>query len=249
MLEFKLNKLILDRYIQSHDSIVTLHSDMDSTIVGVLTLSNGVTKTLCFIKENNLYKARLVITEEDLPYINSNCTFYLIMVDGNTQKTSNVVDIKFDVAKIKKTIKLSASNDIKDIKVNLAQLTKRLEDVISKAPSFMVTSATPINTAYVKPGMIPVAIDETGRCIFQYPFIDHVTEINGQKTVNNAILLTAKDIPIEQTDVDSAIKAHTDAIKELNNLMKTISSELKSTKNKVADIEKALLQHTESSII
>lgn len=243
------NKLTDVSKICSSDTLISLIADNNSTFIGVLTLSNSVTKTLCFIKENNLYKARLVITEEDLPYINSNCTFYLIMVDGNTQKTSNVVDIKFDVAKIKKTIKLSASNDIKDIKVNLAQLTKRLEDVISKAPSFMVTSATPINTAYVKPGMIPVAIDETGRCIFQYPFIDHVTEINGQKTVNNAILLTAKDIPIEQTDVDSAIKAHTDAIKELNNLMKTISSELKSTKNKVADIEKALLQHTESSII
>ena len=97
--------------------------------------------------------------------------------------------------------------------------------------------------------MIPVAIDNTGRCIFQYPFTDVITEINGQKTVNSAIILTAKDIPIEQTDVATAIKAHTDAIKELNNLLKTVSSELKATKNKVAEIEKTLLVHTDSSII
>ena len=106
-----------------------------------------------------------------------------------------------------------------------------------------------IDQSNILPGMIPVAINEQGLCMFKHPFIDHITEINGQKTINNAIILTAKDIPIEQTDVATAIKAHTDAIKELNNLMKTISSELKSTKNKVADIEKALLLHTDSSII
>ena len=247
MLTYK-NVLSITKDIISSDTIITLKTELECNYVATIILSDSSTKTLSFIKDNNLYKARLLLTEEDLPYLN-NCKLYLTLIDSNTEKQSNVVDIKFDVNKIKKTIKLSTSNDIKDIKVSIAQLTKRLEDVINKAPSFIVNSATPINTNYVKPGMIPVAIDETGRCIFQYPFIDHVTEINGQKTVNNAILITAKDIPIEQTDVATAIKAHTDAIKELNNLMKTISSELKSTKNKVADIEKALLQHTDSSII
>lgn len=242
------NYLEITKSITSSDTIITLKSNLDCNYIATIMLSDSSTKVLDFIKDNKLYKARLLLTEEDLPYL-SNCKLYLTLIDGNTQKQSNTVDIKFDVPKIRKTIKISSSNEIKDIKVTIAQLTKRLEDVINKAPSFVVTSATPINTNCVKPGMIPVAIDETGRCIFQYPFIDHVTEINGQKTVNNAILITAKDIPIEQTDVATAIKAHTDAIKELNNLMKTVSSELKSTKNKVADIEKALLQHTDSSII
>ena len=248
MLKYVSNKLTIDNAIEQADNILYLQTDTDTNYIGVLTLSNGVNKTFSFIKENKFYKARLLITEEDLPYINK-CTCHLILLDGNTSKTSNTVNIQFNSNKVKKTIKLSTSNDVKDIKVTIAQLTKRLDDVIQKAPSFIVNSITPINTNYVKPGMIPVAIDETGRCIFQHPFIDHITEINGQKTINNAILLTAKDIPIEQTDVATAIKAHTDAIKELNNLMKTISSELKSTKNKVADIEKALLQHTDSSII
>lgn len=248
MIEFKENKLTITSTITNSDMILYLNTDIDTNYIGVLTLSNNSTKSFTFIKTNKAYSGRLLITEEDLPYL-SNCKFHLILLDGNTQKHSNIVPINFDITKIKRSIKLSASRDIKDIKVSIAQLTKRLEDVINKAPSFTITSATPINPGYIKPGMIPVAIDETGRCIFQYPFIDHITEINGQKTINSAILITAKDIPIEQTDVDTAIKSHTEAIKELNKLMQTISSELKSTKNKVADLEKALLLHTDSSII
>jgi hypothetical protein len=242
------NKLSIKGTITSADTILKLNTDKDCIYIGVLTFTDNSNKTLNFVKENSYYKTRLLLTEEDLTNL-SKCSFHLIQIESTLEQKTNEVTLEFDILKIKNNIKKSNSNEIRDIKINISKLTKRLEDVISKAPSFTVTSATPINTKYVKPGMIPVAIDETGRCIFQYPFIDHVTEINGQKTVNNAILITAKDIPIEQTDVATAIKAHTDAIKELNNLMQTISSELKSTKNKVADIEKALLQHTDSSII
>ena len=248
MLIYENNKLTIDSPITNADSIIKLTTTEHCEYIGMLTMSNKANLVLNFIKEGNFYKARLLITEENIPYLN-NCTLHLVLIDGGMHKTTNTVKVEFDIPKVKRSVKVSASQDIKDIKVSIAQLTSRLEDVIKHAPSFMVQSSTPINSEFVKPGMIPVAIDETGRCIFQYPFIDHITEINGQKTVNNAILITAKDIPVEQTDVESALKAHTSAIKELHNLLKTISSELKSTKNKVADIEKALLQHTDSSII
>ena len=248
MLKYQNNTLQYTGTIDSSDSILLLSTDIDCIYIGICTLDDGTIKSISFVKENTLYKGRLLITEEDINNL-SNCTIHLVLLDGNTKKETNKVPLSLDLLKIKKGIRVSKSQDIKDVKISIAQLTKKLDAVINMTPSFIVTSTTPINTNYVKPGMIPIAIDETGRCIFQHPFIDHVTEINGQKTVNNVILLTAKDIPIEQTDVESAIKAHTDAIKELNNLMKTISSELKSTKNKVADIEKALLQHTDSSII
>lgn len=248
MLNYSNNKLTIDSPVTTADSIIKLTTTEHCEYIGMLTMSNKANLVLNFIKEGNFYKARLLITEENIPYLN-NCTLHLVLIDGGMHKTTNTVKVEFDIPKVKRSVKVSASQDIKDIKVSIAQLTSRLEDVIKHAPSFMVQSNTPINSEFVKPGMIPVAIDETGRCIFQYPFIDHITEINGQKTVNNAILITAKDIPVEQTDVESALKAHTSAIKELHNLLKTISSELKSTKNKVADIEKALLQHTDSSII
>lgn len=249
MIEFKSDKLMIMNHIQSHDSIIRLYSDIDCYFIGVITLSNNINKTINFTKQNKEYFARLIITEEDLPYLNK-CTLHLIVIDGNTQKQSNTVEIKFDIPKIKKTIKLSTSNDIKDIKISIAQLTKRLEDAISKAPSFMVTSNTPINTNYVKPGMIPVAIDETGRCIFQYPFIDHITEINGQKTLNSAILLTAKDIPAgTSSNVETILREHTEAMKSLTAYLDTISTELKTVKNKLADVEQKLLTHTESSLV
>lgn len=248
MLRYINKVLTIHKIIATANSIITLQTDTDCNYIGVLTLSNDCKKSFEFIKEGPLYKARLVILEEDLPYINK-CSLHLVSITEDFSMESNKVSIEFDSLKVKRDIKISASNDIKDLKISVSKLSKKLDTVLTKAPSFIVSPMTPINTAYIKPGMIPVSIDETGRCIFQYPFIDHVTEINGQKTVNNAILITAKDIPIEQTDVATAIKAHTDAIKELNNLMKTISSELKITKNKVADIEKALLQHTDSSII
>lgn len=247
MITYKNKILTIQKSVDSADTILTLNTDIEATYLGNITLSNKQKKIISFVKEKTLYKARLLITEEDLPYL-SNCFFNLIIVNGYLTTETISVPLTFNILKINQSIKVSSSEDIKDLKVSLAKLDSKLEDITKKLPSFTVSSLITINRG-IKPGMIPVAIDETGRCIFQHPFIDHVTEINGQKTVNNAILLTAKDIPIEQTDVESAIKAHTEAIKELNNLMKTVSSELKSTKAKVADIEKALLQHTDSSII
>lgn len=248
MLQYKNNNLTIESEITSADSIIKLTSDIDAVFLGILTLSNGVTKVLNFVKENNFYKTRLLITEEDLPYINS-CTFHLSLVnsalDGNTHK----INMVFNVPKIKQSIKVAKSDSIKDIKLAITKLDNRLTEAFTNTPSFTIHNMNIVKPDYIKPGMIPVTIDETGRCIFQYPFVNHVTEINGQKTVNSAILLTAKDIPIEQTDVASAIKAHTEALKELNNFMKTISEELKVTKNKVAEIEKSLIQHTDSSII
>ena len=248
MLTYKNRELNIDGIITSHDTILKLLTDFDCVIMGVIKLSNQSTKIINFIKENNYYKGRLLITKEDLPYLN-NCKMYITLIDGDTSQTSNEIDIEFDITKVTSTVKAYASNEIVEIRKDLAQLSYKLDEVIAKAPSFIVTPTTPINSNFIKPGMIPIAIDETGRCIFQYPFIDHITEINGQKSVNSAIILTAKDIPIEQTDVDSAIKAHTEAIKELTSYMRTISTELKTTNAKVAEIEKALISHTDSSII
>lgn len=240
------NKIIkTNSVITQADTIIKLTSDINCEISGVVTLSDTCTKYLSFIKENSYYKTRLTFTEEDIKYLN-NITLYLILTSATEERT-NTIKLDLDVDKVKQSIKLSKSKDIQDIRSDLTKLTALVKDVLTN--KLVYQTNLNIDQSNILPGMIPVAINEQGLCMFKHPFIDHITEINGQKTINNAIILTAKDIPIEQTDVATAIKAHTDAIKELNNLMKTISSELKSTKNKVADIEKALLQHTDSSII
>lgn len=247
MLTYKNNNLSINTNISKADSILKLTTDIEATYTGVLTLSNKTFKTISFIKDKDIYKARLLITEEDLPYLSS-CTFHLCLANSSLFGSTNSEKILFDIPKVKQTIKISKSQDIRDIKIELSKLTTTINMILSNIPTISTTNID-ISKANIKPGMIPVTIDETGRCVFQYPFIDHVTEINGQKTTNSAILLTAKDIPIEQTDVESAIKAQTNAIKELNSYLKTLSSGLKQVTNKVATIEQQLLQHTDSSII
>lgn len=248
MLKYKDNILTIDSTITSHDTILKLISDIDCVIAGLIEFSNKSYKTLNFVKENNYYKARLLITQEDLPYLNG-ATLAIAAIDTNTSKASDKVPIKFDIPKITRTIKVSSSNDIKDMQIKLSQLETAINKIANNNFTFKYTSIPVEGFDYIKPGMIPVSIDNKGNCMFQYPFTNIITEINGQKTVNSAIMLVAKDIPIEQTNVESAIKAHTEAIKELNNLMKTISSELKATKNKLASVEQALIQHTDSSIV
>jgi hypothetical protein len=245
MLILKNNLLTSTIKLINADTNIKLTSDIDCEISALVTLSDGSTKCFNFIKENSYYKARFVFTEEDINYLNK-VTLSLVLTSSTVEHT-NTVDLDIDINKVKQTIKLSKSKDIKDIKEQLNKLTALVKDTLNNK----VVYKTNLNIKQedIKEGMIPVAINNEGLCMFKYPFIDHITEINGQKTVNNAILLTAKYIPIEQTDVATAIKAHTDAIKELNKLMQTISSELKTTNNKVADIEKALLLHTDSSII
>lgn len=245
MIILKDKKITLTDIINKADTIIKLTSDISCEISGVVTLSDASTKYISFIKENSYYKTRLTFTEEDIKHLD-NVTLYLILTSATEERT-NTIKLDLDINKIKQSIKLSKSKDIQDIRSDLNKLTVLVNDILSN--KLVYQTNLNIDQSNILPGMIPVAINEQGLCMFKHPFIDHITEINGQKTINNAIILTAKDIPIEQTDVATAIKAHTDAIKELNNLMKTISSELKSTKNKVADIEKALLLHTDSSII
>lgn len=245
MLQLNNKLLTVSNKIVQADTLIKLTSDVDCEISALVTLSDNSTKYLSFIKENTYYKARLTFTEEDIKYLN-NVTMCLILTSATEERT-NTVNLDIDINKVKQSVKLSKSKDIQDIRSDLTKLTALVNDILSN--KLVYQTNLNITQSNILPGMIPVAINEQGLCMFKHPFIDHITEINGQKTINNAIILTAKDIPIEQTDVATAIKAHTDAIKELNNLMKTISSELKVTRNKVADIEKALLLHTDSSII
>lgn len=248
MLQYNKKILTGSTHITSHDTLLKLTSDIEATFIGVLCLANKVNKTFTFIKEGAYYKARLLLSEEDLAYLQGS-SLYLQVTNGYLTQSTNTITLSFNISKIKQGIKISISEEIRDIKIDFAKLRAELNTILDKVPSITIAENQILNPNSIMPGMIPVAIDSKGRCLFQHPFIDHVTEINGQKTLNNAILITAKDIPIEQTDVESAIKAHTEAIKELNSYLNTLSSSLKQVTNKVATIEQQLLQHTDSSII
>lgn len=245
MLQLKENKLTISQAITKADTIIKLTSDIDCEISALVTLADNSVKVLPFIKENTYYKGRLVFTEEDIPHINK-VTMCLILTSATEQRT-NTVDVNIDIPKVKQSVKLYKANDIKVIREELNKLTALVNETLNNKVVYKTNLN--VNQTNIKPGMIPIAINEQGLCMFKYPFIDIITEINGQKTLNNAILITAKDIPIEQTDVESALKAHTEAIKSLNELLNTFGKELKSLRNKLAKVETDLINHTDSSIV
>ena len=245
MLNLKDNILTINKYITKADTIIKLTSDIDCEISALVTLADNSTKVFTFVKENNYYKGRLIFTEEDIKYLNK-VTLCLILTASTEQRT-NTVDVEIDIPKVTQSIKLSKSKELQSIRQEIDKLSALVNDVLNN--KVVYKNNLNINQLNIKPGMIPVAINEQGLCMFKYPFIDIITEINGQKTVNNAIILTAKDIPVEQTDVESALKAHTEAIKALNDLIKTVSDDLKSLRQKVVKVETDLINHTDSSIV
>lgn len=251
MLEIKENKLTIKQPITKADTIIKLvikdsPKDSNTQLSALITLADKTVKVLPFVAENDYYKARLVITNEDWVNLH-NATICVVFIGINTEWHTNAVPITFDLNKIKQTIKVSNSRDIVSIREDLAKLTSLVETILNN--KVVYKNNLSVKQENIKPGMIPIAINDEGLCAFQFPFVDLIKEINGQTTVNNAIIITARDIPIGNTNVESAIKAQTEALKSVNDSLVTISDKLKSLTKKVAEVETALIKHTDSSII
>lgn len=251
MLEIKENKLTATQSITKADTVIKLTLkdtpiDANTQLYALVTLGNKTVKTLPFVAENDYYKARLVVTEEEYPYL-YNSMICVAFVGIRTEYHTNTVSLKFDTKQIAQSVKVAASKDIQQIRTEIAKLTALVNTVLNTK----VVYETNLNVKQenIQPGMIPMAINNEGLCVFQFPFVDIIKEINGQTTVNNAIIITAKDIPIGTTNVELAIKAQTEAIKKLNESLGVVSNQLKSVVKKVAEVETALIQHTDSSII
>lgn len=235
-----------DTIIISPDIIIKLTSDTDCELIGVIQLSNGANKSFNFIKENNYYKGRLTIYEDEVKYLNYT-NMHIIMISSTTEST-NTIPISFDIKKINLTIKKSKAKDIENIRTQLAQLENLVKDILNNKTIY--TTSLNITPTDIEAGMIPVAINKEGLVMFKQPFQDVIKEINGQKTLNSAILLTAKDIPTgTSSNVEATLREHTEAMKSLTAYLDTISTELKTVKKKLADVEQKVLIHTESSLI
>ena len=71
MLEYKNKKLTVNNIkIDSSEFILQLISDVDGVITGKFTFSDGSKKYLNFVKYNDVYKARLLITEDIIDKLN-----------------------------------------------------------------------------------------------------------------------------------------------------------------------------------
>ena len=121
MITYKNKILTIQKSVDSADTILTLNTDIEATYLGNITLSNKQKKIVSFVKEKTLYKARLLITEEDLPYL-SNCFFNLIIVNGYLTTETISVPLTFNILKINQT---TISHQLKLLKNQYIVSSKR----------------------------------------------------------------------------------------------------------------------------
>lgn len=247
MLQFKKNILTSKTFtIEEPDTIIQLNTDvLDCNYFGVITLNNKTTKTIQFIKVKSLFKARLSLAEEELPYL-LGATLRLLSVSSSFSKESNPVQLNFDIDKIKLTIKQNVSKDLLEFKKDLVQVQSKLEAL---SLGKLVPNVNIINKDHIKPGMILVAIDN-GNFMAAYPFADIITKVNGQVAVDGVVEIDASMIKYNtERTIEEQTKVIAEAIKVQNNTLKAISAEINSLSKKLAELTVKVETHLDNGII
>lgn len=247
MLTLKDNLLsVNDISIDSADFVIQLQTDLtECTYFGLLTLNNSLVKTYQFVKINNIFKARIILTEEDLPYLQDS-NFKVLSVSSNFTKESNLVYLNFDISKIKFTIKQSVSKEVSEMRIDLAKVKSKLE---SLALGKIVPNVNIVNKDYIKPGMVLVAIDN-GNFMAAYPFINIITEVNGQQAIDGVVDITSSMIKYNtERTVEEQLKVLGDAVVAQNNSIKTLAAELKVLSERLATLSMKVETHLDSGII
>lgn len=242
MLKFKTpSSLLYDgTVIKEADSLITLDSNVDANYIGSLQLTNKVTKILHFVKQGKNYKARLMLREEDINFLKG-ATFKLKVFNSNFTVDTLPIEFNYNIEEINLTVKKFISRDFQDIMVNMLQLENKINDIIDRG---MLKGIKILNPELTQKGMVPVAIDDKGNYIPQYPFANIIKEINGLQAVNEKLLITAADINLKEkeltiqetlTELSNAIKQQAKLIKNIAKLTNQLSNELKETKLKLAE--------------
>lgn len=230
---------------KSADVVFKLQSDYDVFITGVLVLSNGLNVTIPLNKEGLLFKGKLTISKDILPFLN-NSKFFVYISNLNLSSQSNSVGIIFDVPKISALIKKEVGEEIKSLFVKVAELESQLYKLSNKG---ILKNAPVINKEDIKPGMIPVAT-ATGEFTAAYPFADIVKKINGVGAINEAVLLTLGEIPLEPNGKNAKeviqllleiAKGQAEAIKSILKTQEKLIQELKDLRLDYAEHKKTAM--------
>lgn len=250
MLELK-NKTLksVGEEINSSDYILRLKSDIKTTILGLLILPDGTFKTVQFIDkddESDIKIARIITTDKEFPYINK-MKFQLVLINGTLEEKTNIIPLKFNKELIKTDIKKALSNEYKELMTKYIALDDKINAI--KLGNF-VQKIDVVNKDVIKPGMIPVAVDNEGHFTALYPFANNITNINGQQAANGVVVIDASMIKcssnktIEQTFSDTA-----SAIKALNNLVTEVINNQKEIRKKLDDLDVQISQHINNGIV
>lgn len=248
MLILKNNMLYADTnlFIQNPDTILELTSDIDALLFGVLTLADGSVKTLQFVKSNKNMKARLLLSEIDLPLLN-NVTIAIHAVSDTGTFTSNPIKIIFDINNLELTISRKTSIEL----LNTIKELKLLEDKINAiVANNRLLNINISNMDYIQPGMIPVAVDNKGNFVAQYPFANIVTKVNGQTAVDGVVSIDASMIQYnKEAMLDSYIKQLAESVKSVSEFVTTVSQTLMSTIESLQDLKLKVETHLDNGLI
>lgn len=237
--------------IKLKDNIITQHNELINSasydieleseeelesIFGIITLSDGCEKVIAFTSLCNLqrYKAKFIITEDDLQSLALIKIKLLTLANGGLQKQTNTITIPVDIVKVKQTVKVAVSKEVKDLRLQVAKLEKQIDTLLAGK---VLESINIINTDYIRKGMIPVAIDDKGNFVADYPFNNSIVKVNGQEAVNGLVEIDASMIKYKQErSVADTLGFITTAIKALNESIKTLTAQQKSLNDKVDNL-------------
>lgn len=235
--------------IVSNETTITLVTDLPNTvsIFGELFLTNGSSIiTRFFYYKDNVFKSKLSLSAQTKQYL-LNSKFKLIVIDTGNHKTSNYVNLNFDLEKIAFTFNNSASADIKNLYLKVNELEDKLKHLID---GHIITSLPINNKDYIKAGMTLQAIDDKGNFIATYPFADVVKEVNGVKAVNSSINLDASMIQYNQNKtIFTVIYEIIEALQAVNLTLNSQSTAIKQLQESITEVKIQLEKHLNDGIV
>lgn len=235
--------------IVSNETTITLVTDLPNTIsiFGELLLTNGSSIiTKFFYYKDNVFKSKLSLSTQTKQYL-LNSKFKLIVIDTGNHKTTNYVNLNFDLEKITFTFNNSASTDIKNLYLKVNELENKFNHLVG---GHIIDSLPINNKEYIKAGMILQAIDDNGNFIATYPFADVVKDVNGVKAVNSSIILDASMIQYNQNKtIFSVVSEVIEALQAVNLTLKSQSSALKQLQEDINRVKLQLEKHLNDGIV
>ena len=248
MLTLKNNSLYTDTnlIINNPDTILELTSDIDTLLFGVLTLSDGSIKTLQFINSDKIKKTRLFLTEADLPLLHKvNLTIHSVSDTGTS--ISNQIPVVFDINNISLNVSKNTSQELLTTLKELKLLENKINSIVANNRLLNINIS---NMDYIQPGMIPVAVDNKGNFVAQYPFANIVTKVNGQTAVDGVVSIDASMIQYnKEAMLDSYIKQLAESVKSVSEFVTTVSQTLMSTIESLQDLKLKVETHLDNGLI
>lgn len=247
MLNIKNKKLTVESVnISNADTLLYLTTDIDCSLIGVLRFVTGEQKVVTFVKANDRYQARLVITSDDIKHLKTS-KFYVIMISGSLNQQTNEVELEFNIELIKQSIKIATSNEILELKKELIKLENKINSVTGNG---IIKNIDIKNKNAIKKGMIPVAIDDNGNFVCMYPFEDFAKVINGQQATNGCVTIDSSMIKYDNgKTISEIITAQITTFTEMGKSFELLSEQLQSLNTRLGELGTRVEAHINNGII